>query len=92
MHDTLEQIECPACGKIMQKIPMSESGTMIDICLDGCGGIFFDGQELKHFDEQNENIKEIEKAVEGKTFNKLMKPKLEFALYVEIKWLKIPLA
>ena len=52
MHDTLEQIECPACGKIMQKIPMSESGTMIDICLDGCGGIFFDGQELKHFDEQ----------------------------------------
>ena len=70
MHDTLEQIECPACGKVMHKIPMGESGTMIDICLDGCGGIFFDGQELKLFDEQNENIEEIEKAVEGKTFNK----------------------
>ena len=70
MNDTIETITCPACGKEMHKVYMQESGTSLDICLDGCGGIFFDGQELKHFDEQSENIDELKQVLEGKTFEK----------------------
>lgn len=70
MNDTIETITCPACGKTMHKVYMQESGTSLDVCLDGCGGIFFDGQELKHFDEQSENIDELKQAMEGKTFEK----------------------
>ena len=70
MSDTIEMITCPACGKAMHKVYMKESGTSLDVCLDGCGGIFFDGQELKHFDEQSENIDELKQAIEGKTFEK----------------------
>lgn len=70
MNDTIEIINCPACGKEMHKVYMTESGSSLDICLDGCGGIFFDGQELKHFDEQSENIEELKQVLDGKTFEK----------------------
>ena len=70
MTDTIETINCPACGKEMHKIFMQESGSALDVCLDGCGGIFFDGQELKHFDEQAESIEELKQTMEGKTFEK----------------------
>ena len=67
MNDTIEMITCPACGKEMHKVYMNESGTSLDVCLDGCGGIFFDGQELKHFDEHSENIHELKQADETQT-------------------------
>lgn len=70
MNDTIENITCPACGKTMHKVYMQESGSALDVCLDGCGGIFFDGQELKHFDEHSENIDELKNALEGKNFEK----------------------
>lgn len=68
MADTKEIINCPACGKPMVKIPVPAENINIDICLDGCGGIFFDNREFKKFDEQAENIDEIIKAIQGKTF------------------------
>ena len=70
MSDTSEVINCPACGKEMTKIFRSEGGVNLDICLNGCGGIFFDNRELKKFDEYTENIEELKKAINNKTFEK----------------------
>ena len=41
-------------------------GINIDICTNGCGGIFFDNREFKIFDEKTESIDEIKKALEEK--------------------------
>lgn len=68
MTDTKHIIECPACGKEMTKLEMKEAGVHLDICLNGCGGIFFDNRELEKFDDNEENIDEILNAIEGKTF------------------------
>lgn len=68
MSDTYEIINCPACGKRMHKVFMESGKCSLDVCIDGCGGIFFDGQELKKFDEQHENIEELKKAIENKNF------------------------
>lgn len=59
MSDTLEAIHCPACGRKMKKIFIESANCNVDICIDGCGGIFFDNREFKKFDEQHENIDEI---------------------------------
>ena len=59
MSDNKNMIKCPACGKEMNKIYIHSANCNIDICVDGCGGIFFDNRELKKFDEQHENIDEV---------------------------------
>ncbi len=71
MADNFKTIKCPACQKEMHKIFIPSEGINIDICLDGCGGIYFDNREFKYFDEQDENIDEIIKAIEGKEFIKV---------------------
>lgn len=68
MADNLEKIKCPACQKEMTKIFIESAGINIDVCLDGCGGIYFDNREYKRFDEQDENIDEILKAKADKEF------------------------
>jgi Zn-finger nucleic acid-binding protein len=52
----------------MKKIFIPSAGVNIDICTEGCGGIFFDNREFKKFDEQQENIEEISRELEGKEF------------------------
>lgn len=52
----------------MRKVFVPAEGINVDICVDGCGGIFFDNREFTKFDEKAENIDEILKAVEGKQF------------------------
>ena len=68
MADTLKPLICPACGKTMEKVFIPSQGINIDICTDGCGGIYFDNREFDKFDEKNEDISEIIAKVEGKTF------------------------
>ncbi len=68
MADNFKTIKCPACQKEMKKIFIPSAGINIDVCIDGCGGIYFDNREYKSFDEQHENIEELVKAVEGKEF------------------------
>lgn len=68
MADNKINLECPACGKQMTKLYMAEAGVNIDICLDGCGGIYFDNRELEKFDESHEKIDEILKEIEGRHF------------------------
>ena len=66
--DTLETIKCPACGKEMEKVFIKSEGINIDICTEGCGGIFFDNREFDKFNEEHEDISLIEEKLKGKTF------------------------
>ena len=47
MADTLKELKCPACGKVMEKVFIPSEGINLDICTDGCGGIYFDNREFK---------------------------------------------
>ncbi len=71
MADSHQTLRCPACGKEMQKVFVPSEGVNVDICVDGCGGIFFDNREFKMFDEQSENIDAIINALENKQFEKV---------------------
>ena len=68
MSDTHQQLKCPACNKDMTKVFIPKEGVNIDICLDGCGGMWFDNRELSYFDEQDEKIEEIINVISNKTF------------------------
>lgn len=70
MSDTFKNLDCPACGKEMNKVFSSQEGVNIDICLNGCGGIWFDNREFKKFDEADENIEEITDKIVDKVFEK----------------------
>ena len=71
MADVDNILICPACGKNMEVIYIESAQCYIDICTEGCGGIFFDNREFKKFDEKHESIDEIKKILEGKTFQKV---------------------
>ncbi|MBQ4645960.1 MAG: zf-TFIIB domain-containing protein [Candidatus Gastranaerophilales bacterium] len=71
MADSLEIIICPACNKKMKKVFLPSKNINIDICIDGCGGIFLDNREFKRIDEQHEEIDEILALIENKTFAKV---------------------
>ena len=45
-------MKCPACSNRLQE--MTVAGVTVDICKDGCGGIWFDNFEMKKFDEPHE--------------------------------------
>ncbi len=71
MADNFEIIKCPACQKEMKKVFIPTEGVNIDVCLDGCGGVYFDNREFKYFDEQHENIEQLTEAIKGKEFIKV---------------------
>lgn len=68
MADSHQTLRCPACGGEMQKVFIPSQGVNIDICTQGCGGLFFDNREFKMFDEKDENIDDILQAVENNDF------------------------
>lgn len=70
MKDTYEIITCPACGTPMKKVFLENQQFLVDVCLDGCGGIWLDNRELLKVDEKSEDISELKKAFEGRTFKK----------------------
>lgn len=71
MADTLQTIICPACGKEMEKVFIPNEGINLDICTQGCGGIFFDNRELEKFDEKDEDISKILEKLAGKEFTRV---------------------
>lgn len=71
MADTLKKVECPACESEMKKVFIENCGISIDICTEGCGGIFFDNRELNKFDDYNENADIILNELKDKEFNKV---------------------
>jgi len=69
MADTYQTIKCPACGKAMKKIFIPEYGINIDICDQGCGGLYFDAKELQMVETgSDKGVNEISSYIEGKTF------------------------
>lgn len=71
MSDTKITLLCPACHEEMKKVFLPHVGFNVDICLDGCGGIYLDNRELQSIDEQNENIDAIINELKDKEFNKI---------------------
>ena len=69
MADNTDRIiNCPACGKPMKKIFMPNQGIKLDVCVDGCGGIYFDNREFSKFDEPNEDIAPLLEVLKNKNF------------------------
>jgi len=46
-------MNCPACANTLQERDVD--GVSVDVCDGGCGGIWFDKDELSHFDEPHES-------------------------------------
>lgn len=69
MADSHETLICPACGNDMRKVFIASRGINVDICTEGCGGIFFDNREFKMFDNPEEDIDDILNAVENNDFD-----------------------
>lgn len=70
MADNKKIINCPACGCEMEKIFMPAQGVNLDVCTNGCGGIYFDNREFDKFDEPHEDISPLVEVFEGKEFKK----------------------
>ncbi len=68
MADNLKDLSCPACGKKMHKIFMPDQGVNLDVCVDGCGGIYFDNREFKQFDEPHEDITPLLDVFAGRVY------------------------
>ena len=49
-------MKCPACGNLLEM--MTVGGLSVDVCKNGCGGIWFDNFELKQIDEKHESVGE----------------------------------
>lgn len=50
-------LNCPACSKPLDGVIAGD--ITIDLCMNGCGGIWFDWNELKKFDEPHEFAPEL---------------------------------
>ena len=83
----LENI-CPACGEKMVKIYMPEQKVNLDVCLNGCGGIYFDNREFEKFDEKNEDITPLIEAYKGKTFKSVDESKQRVCPVCKTKMVK----
>lgn len=70
MADSKEQLKCPACGEQMTKV-LTKEGVNIDICIEGCGGIWFDNRELAKFDEYDEKAEDILNSLKDKKFKQV---------------------
>ena len=47
-------MKCPACSNEMTQVLVQD--ITLDVCEDGCGGIWFDWFELKRVDEPHEAL------------------------------------
>ncbi len=88
MSDTYKNIDCPACGKSMTKIYLSEQGFFVDSCLKGCGGLWFDNREASKVDEKDEPLTEIIDAYKDKTFESVDKFEQRFCPVCKQKMVK----
>jgi uncharacterized protein len=57
-------MDCPACGKNLKETGVSD--LKVDVCEQGCGGLWFDWFELKKVDEAHESAGESLLGVSGR--------------------------
>ncbi len=78
-------MKCPACGKNM--CSQDFGGVKVDVCSDGCKGIWFDWLELGKLDEKNEGVgKALQDALHSPRVNdasrgELMCPKCGISMH-----------
>ena len=68
MPDSQQDMKCPACGSEMQKVFIPNKGINIDVCSQGCGGIYFDNKEIQEFSSADANLTDITSLLENKNF------------------------
>ena len=56
-------MDCPACGNTLYEVTIGE--ITVDVCQEGCGGIWFDTFELRKVDEPHESLGESLLDIEG---------------------------
>ena len=88
MADSHETLICPACGHDMRKVFITSRGINLDICTEGCGGIFFDNREFKMFDNPEEDIEDIINAAENNDFNSVDDTQERFCPACGVKMVK----
>ena len=49
-------MKCPACERELERMDVGD--IVVDVCRNGCGGIWFDNFELEKVDEQHETAGE----------------------------------
>ena len=89
MADNHDSLTCPACGGEMEKVFIESMQRHLDVCLKGCGGLFFDNREFEKVDEQHENIDEILNLVSGKSFTDVGNNELRVCSYCGANMAKI---
>lgn len=50
-------MKCPACGGTLEEAEVQD--ITVDVCKNGCGGIWFDNYELNKVDEPHESLGEV---------------------------------
>lgn len=68
MTDTKRALYCPACGAEMRKVFVKSANCYLDVCLDGCGGIYFDNEEFDKINQAQAEIPELVDALKDKHF------------------------
>ena len=71
MADNFKTIRCPACNKEMKKVFIPTAGINVDVCINGCGGIYFDVREYNKLDEPHEDASAIFNELANKELNRV---------------------
>lgn len=75
MADTKYDIKCPACGTVMKKI-WTDENFYVDVCSNGCGGVWFDNRELDKFSQKDKDATIIFQEYKNKEFVEVDKDKI----------------
>jgi len=73
MVELLTNTVCPACGKEMRTVYVPEIDINADICVNGCGGVFFSKKEVWNFDNIKDDIDTILSQFKRKHFTETPK-------------------
>ena len=65
------KIICPACGGEMTEISMPKQKMAVDVCVNGCGGIYFDNRELSKLSAPDTDITPIIEVLKNKNFKQI---------------------
>ncbi len=63
-------MKCPACSHELTEL--TAGAVTVDVCRGGCGGIWFDHQELKNVDEQHEDTGDLLMGIERASIQQAM--------------------
>ena len=59
MVELLTKTACPACGKEMRTLYVPDADINVDVCINGCGGVYFSKKEIWNFDNIKNSVDTI---------------------------------